>query len=172
MAVDPNGLAVGVAQVALRGIGQADVADMLGDLAGVARRTPETVAYERFLKDVETKIAALRRGAVASHPAESGEIDAVLEQVRTRFEALLSGTGSAVATAHLEPDRFRALVRDTAAAERAQFGGFGPQVYEDALAHVTEAFIAFAPNLPQFATAMLAVSGLRTLTRLRAAPPP
>ena len=101
VAVDPNGLAVGVAQVALRGIGQADVADMLGDLAGVARRTPETVAYERFLRDVETKIATLRRGAVTSHPAESGEIDAVLEQVRTRFEALLSGTDSAVATAHL-----------------------------------------------------------------------
>ncbi|WP_198012592.1 FxSxx-COOH system tetratricopeptide repeat protein [Promicromonospora sukumoe] len=157
MVVDPKSLAVGVAQVALRGIGQADVADMLGDLAGVARRTPETVAYERFLRDVETKIAALRRGAVTSHPAESAEIDAVLEQVRTRFEALLTGTDSAVATAHLEPDRFRALVREAAAAERDRFGGVGPQVYEDALAHVTEAFIAFAPNLPQFATVMLTV---------------
>jgi tetratricopeptide (TPR) repeat protein len=157
VAVDPKGLAVGIVQVALRALDKADVADMLGDLAGVPRRTPETVAYERFLRDVQTKLATLRRGAVRSHPSQAEEIDAALEQVRVRFETLLTSSGSTVAVAHLRPDEFRALVRDESAGERAQLGGVGPQVHEDALAHVTEAFILFAPSLLQFATVMLTV---------------
>jgi hypothetical protein len=157
VAVDPKGLAVGIAQVALRAIDQTDAADMLGDLAGVPRRTPETVAYERFLRDVETNLATFRRGAVRSHPSQAEEIDAALEQVRVRFEALLTSSGSMVAVAHLRPDEFRGLVRSEAAGERAQLGGIGPQVYADALERVTEAFIVFAPSLPQFAIVMLTV---------------
>lgn len=155
--MDPKGLAVGVAQVALRAIGQANVADMLGDLVGVSRPTAETLAYQRFVRSVETNLTALRRGAVASHRSQAEEIDAALEQVRVRFETLLTDEGPMVAMAHLKPNEFRARVRDESARKLAHFGGIGPQVYEDALAHVTEAFIAFAPSLPQFATVMLTV---------------
>jgi hypothetical protein len=60
-AVDPKGLAVGIAQVALRAIGQADAADMLSDMAAVPRRTPETAAYERFLRNGNTRFRVMYR---------------------------------------------------------------------------------------------------------------
>jgi hypothetical protein len=157
VAVDPKRLAVGTAQVALRAIGQADVADMVGDMVGIPRRTPEFVAYERFLEDVETSIVTLRQGAVASHPSESDEVDAALEQVRLRFQILLAEAESVVSLAHLQPDEFRALVQSESAGERAQLGGIGRQVYEDALSYVTNAFSEFAPSLSQFVPAMLTV---------------
>jgi hypothetical protein len=158
VAVDPKRLAIEIAQVALRSIGQADVADMLAHMAGVPRRTPETVAYERFLRDVGTNIATLRRAAITSYPSQATEIDAALEHVRVRFERTVAAHGSVVALAHWRPDEFRAVVRDESVRDRAQLGGVGTQVYEDALTLVIEAFISFAPKLPQFATVMLTVN--------------
>ena len=161
MAVDFRGLAVGVAQVALRvasmapgASGLTAVADMLADAVGIPRKTPETVAYEEFVATVERKLDAVRQGAITSHPDQADEVDAALTRVSERFETVLTDS-SALESAVRDPDGFRRQVVRMTGRDQSDRSALGSQVYQDALDTVARAFVAFAPSLPEFGKVML-----------------